>query len=117
MKRRHYIATAAVLVAFAAPGWTDQQANEHKDHHPVTAAATPKSPPATTVTSKPAPAAASVTAKPNIAMADMDGQMKPMRDTHEKMMNAKTSKERNALMAEHIGMNAMGKMSSQGMGP
>lgn len=121
MKINHYIATVGILVAFAAPGWAVQQADEHKDHHPAPVVATPK-PTTASATPKPAPAAATrvTAAKPSVEMADMDAQMKRMREMHEKMMNAKTPKERNALMAEHMkvmqdGMNMMSKMSSQGM--
>ena len=48
--------------------------------------------------------------------------MKAMREMHEKMMNAKTPEERNALMAEHVkamqdGMAMMSDMGSMsGMG-
>ena len=54
-------------------------------------------------------------------MAAMDGQMKAMREMHDKMVNAKTPEERNALMAEHMkamqgGMATMGMMGGAGMG-
>jgi hypothetical protein len=47
----------------------------------------------------------------------MDDQMHAMRDMHEKMMNAKTPDERQALMAEHMktmqnGMSMMSGMTS-----
>lgn len=49
-------------------------------------------------------------------MARMDEQMKTMRAMHEKMMNAKTPEQRNALMADHMkamhdGMGMMKGMS------
>ena len=49
----------------------------------------------------------------------MHAQMTAMREMHEKMMAAKTSKERNALMAEDMklmreGMNMMSEMSPDG---
>ena len=52
-------------------------------------------------------------------MAAMDGQMKTMRDMHTKMMNAKTSEERQALMGEHMkamqgGMGMMKGMDGMG---
>lgn len=113
MKLNHYLATAAILLAFAAPGMSAQKADEHKDHHPAPA-----------VAPKPTPAVAATkvtTQKSSIKMADMDSQMERMRAMHEKMTNAKSAMERNALMAEHMkvmqdGMNMMSKMSSQGMG-
>jgi hypothetical protein len=54
-------------------------------------------------------------------MAAMDAQMKTMREMHDKMVNAKTPEERNALMAEHMkamqgGMATMGMMGGTGMG-
>jgi len=52
-------------------------------------------------------------------MAAMEPRMKAMREMHDKMMNAKTPEERNALMADHIkamqeGMAAMRDMSGMG---
>ena len=114
MKLNHYIAVTTIIAAFAIQATAAQQADEHKDHHPAVAnASMPKSTPATNT---------SITASmPSVEMAGMDSQMKRMRDMHDKMMNAKTPKERSALMAEHMkvmqdGMNMMSKMSSQGMG-
>jgi len=54
-------------------------------------------------------------------MAAMDSQMKVMREMHEKMVNAKTPEERNALMAEQMktmqdGMAMMNMMGGAGMG-
>ena len=61
-------------------------------------------------------------------MAPMEPRMKAMQEMHQKMMNAKTPEERNALMADHMkamqggmsmmkGMGAMdGKGSVEGMG-
>ncbi|MDP3651794.1 MAG: hypothetical protein Q8R67_08935 [Rhodoferax sp.] len=51
-------------------------------------------------------------------MAAMDKQMKAMREMHEKMMNAKTPEERNALMAEQMKVmqEGMGMMGGMGMG-
>jgi hypothetical protein len=53
-------------------------------------------------------------------MAQMDTHMKMMRETHDKMMQAKSPEERNALMATHMkqmqdGMAMMGGMGSGGM--
>ncbi len=54
-------------------------------------------------------------------MAAMDAQMKTMREMHEKMVNAKTPEERNALMAEQMktmqaAMATMNMMGGAGMG-
>ena len=61
-------------------------------------------------------------------MSPMEPRMKAMQEMHQKMMNAKTPEERNALMADHMkamqggmsmmkGMGAMdGKGSMEGMG-
>ncbi len=57
-------------------------------------------------------------------MAAMDSQMKAMREMHDKMVNAKTPEQRNALMAEHMKtlqagmatMNMMGGAGTGGMG-
>ena len=57
---------------------------------------------------------------PGGTMAQMDTHMKMMRETHDKMMQAKSPEERNALMAAHMkqmqdGMAMMGGMGSGGM--
>jgi hypothetical protein len=49
-------------------------------------------------------------------MARMDAQMKSMQAMHEKMMNAKTAAERNALMAEHMKAMQGGMAMMEGMG-
>ena len=88
-----------LCVAAASLGTFAQSSNEHKDHHPA------GSPPSAASTSK-APV------KPTNAdkMASMEKQMKAMQAMHEKMASAKTSDERQALMAEHM------KMMQEGMG-
>ncbi len=53
-------------------------------------------------------------------MAAIDAQLKTMREMHEKMVNAKSPEERNALMAEHMktmqgGMATMNMMGGTGM--
>jgi hypothetical protein len=49
-------------------------------------------------------------------MARMDAQMKSMEAVHEKMRSAKTSAERNALMAEHMKTMQGGMAMMDGMG-
>lgn len=77
-------------------------ADEHAGHHPAGAA------------SAPAP------------VAPAQDRMKAMREMHDKMMNAKTPEERQALMADHMkamqdgmqmmkGMGTMGGMDAKGM--
>lgn len=102
------VSTLAFLTACASPGGlnspsgTPAAASAHTSHHPD------------------APAAA--------AAPGMQNRMQAMREMHDKMMNAKTPAERDALMAEHMkamqggmdmmkGMGCMGPMSgAAGMG-
>lgn len=74
-----------------------------------------------TAPSMPMAMAAAPLATPPDHLAHMDAQTKSMQAMHEKMMNAKTPQERNALMAEHMksmqdGMKMMEGMASPGMG-
>lgn len=89
------VSTLAFLTACAIPGGpasssdTPAAASAHASHHPGTPSATP--------------------------MPGMQDRMKAMLDMHEKMMNAKTPAEREALMAEHMksmqgGMDMMKRM-------
>lgn len=102
------LSVAALATACANPGAVTAAStpptavDEHAGHHPETGAAAP--------------------------MAAMEPRMKAMQEMHQKMMNAKTPEERNALMAEHMkamqggmsmmeGMGGMaGKGSTEGMG-
>ena len=102
------VSTLAFLTACASPGGLNSPsgrpaaASAHTSHHPD------------------APAAAAAPGMPN--------RMQAMREMHDKMMNAKTPAERDALMAEHMksmqggmdmmkGMGCMGPMSgAAGMG-
>ncbi len=98
------IALAIAIAATGAPAWAASDAQQDA-HHPAGAASAPK--------------AKAMPGKSNPAMARMDGQMKAMREMHDKMMAAKTPEERNALMAEHMktmqdGMAMMNGMSSGG---
>jgi hypothetical protein len=57
--------------------------------------------------------------EPQGGMAPMDESMKRMHEMHDRMMQAKTPEERNALMAEHMktmrdGMAMMGNMGGPG---
>lgn len=80
----------------------------------------------TATTGQPSSRQAASASRPGSAdqMAAMDKQIKAMRDMHEKMANAKTAEERNALMAEQMKtmqdglamMNMMGGASMGGMG-
>jgi len=95
----------AFVSACASPGASNPaKADEHAGHHPDATAAA--------------------------AMPAMQDRMKAMREMHDKMMNAKTPAERQALMAEHMksmqdgmgmmkgmgGMAGMGAMGSMGGG-
>ncbi|MBI2747817.1 MAG: hypothetical protein HYX43_00375 [Burkholderiales bacterium] len=76
----------------------------------------------------PPPSSTAADASAAAPMSPMEPRMKAMQEMHQKMMNAKTPEERNALMADHMkamqggmsmmkGMGAMdGKGSMEGMG-
>jgi hypothetical protein len=102
------LSVAALATACASPGAVTAASpsptpvDEHAGHHPEASASAP--------------------------MAAMEPRMKAMQEMHQRMMNAKTPEERNALMAEHMkamqggmgmmkGMGAMdGKETMEGMG-
>ena len=92
-----------------------QTADEHKAHHPAGS---------TSPASTQMKAAAKPTGAGQMAgMAKMDEHMKAMQAMHERMLAAKTSEERKALMDEHMklmqdGMAMMQQMGAgmQGMG-
>lgn len=102
------LSVAAFATACASPGAVTATSppptpvDEHAAHHPEASASAPR--------------------------AAMEPRMKAMQEMHQKMMNAKTPEERNALMAEHMkamqggmsmmkGMGGMaGKGSMEGMG-
>ena len=94
------LSLATLATACASPGAVTASspaptpADEHAAHHPEATASMP--------------------------MAAMDPRMKAMHEMHQKMMNAKTPEERQALMADHMkamqdGMGMMKDMSG-GMG-
>jgi hypothetical protein len=100
------------LAAVCVDSWAHTAA-EHAHHHPDIAVADQPS------TGQAGPAAGPAGAD---RMAAMDRQMKAMREMHEKMANAKTPEERDALMAGHMktmreGMAMMDMMGGPGMGP
>ena len=87
--------------ALAAAPASPASAAEHASHHPA--------------------------ASESATMAAMKVRLDAMREMHDKMMNAKTPEERNALMADHLkamqdgmdmmnGMSGMGGMGKDGMG-
>ena len=89
------VSTLAFLTACASPGGptspsdTSAATSAHASHHPGTSSAAP--------------------------MPGMQDRMKAMHEMHDKMMNAKTPAEREALMAEHMksmqgGMDMMKRM-------
>ena len=93
---------AALLLSGAAFA---QTAAEHAAHHPADGAS--------------APSAKAPAAKPpatgSAGMADMDAHMKAMRAMHDRMAAAKTAKEREALMAEHMKLMQQGMVMMGGM--
>ena len=90
------LSTVALFTACASPGGpgssppTPEKAAEHASHHPD--GGTPAS------------------------MAAMQDQMKAMQEMHDKMMNAKTPEERQALMAAHMKAMQGGMQMMKGMG-
>ena len=96
---RHTVLTLSVAAVSCGAG--AQTAAEHKQHHPATS-------------SSEAPKTASAKSMPKETMGAMDDKMKAMRDMHEKILNAKTPEERNALMADHMKamQDGMAMMSS-----
>ena len=113
-----------LCVAATSLGALAQNADEHKDHHPAEASAPAKK---VKKTAKATPAKSLSADK----MANMDQHMQSMKAMHDKMMEAKTPDERQALMPENMklmqegmsmmkdmgGMSAMGGMpGDQGMG-
>ena len=105
MKLSRSLSFALALAAVGAPTWAAEK-DQHQGHHLVGAAS--------------APASKAVSGQTTPDMARMDTRMKAMRDMHEKMMAAKTSEERDALMADHMkamqeGMTMMNGMPARGM--
>jgi hypothetical protein len=90
------LSTVALVTACASPGGpgssppTPEKAAEHASHHPD--GGTPAS------------------------MAAMQDQMKAMQEMHDKMMNAKTPEERQALMTDHMKAMQGGMQMMKGMG-
>jgi hypothetical protein len=120
-------ALAAILTALSLGVNAQTNPEDHAAHHPEGASAPAAAAPA------PAPAAAA-SAGPTAAMgamnpsARMEQHMRAMREMHEKMAKARTPKEREALMAEHMklmqdgmammdGMKGMGGMGGMGAAP
>jgi len=106
MKLVHSLSFVLAIATVGTPVLA-AQADQHQAHHPAGSASAP--------TSK------AMAGKAHPQMAQMDSQMKAMREMHDKMMGAKTPQERSALMAEQMktmqnGMTMMNGMSSGGMG-
>ena len=106
MKLAHSLLLALALAAVGASTWAAQH-DQQQGRHPAGAAAS-------------APTSKAMSGKAGPDLARMDTQMKAMREMHDKMMAAKTTEERNALMAEHMksmqgGMTLMDGMPPGGM--
>ena len=99
MKLVRPLTLSLALVAVGATSWAAQH-DQHKGHHPAGSASTSKS----------------TSGKTTPEMAQMDNQMKAMREMHDKMMAAKTPAERDALMAEHMKTMKEGMGMMKGMG-
>lgn len=107
-KIRHTL--VGICVASLSLSVMAQTADEHKAHHPAGS---------TSPASANMKAAAKPTgAGPMAAMAKMDEHMKAMQAMHEKMLAAKTTAERQALMDEHMKLmqDGMGMMQQMGAG-
>jgi len=87
MKTAQVLSLAFAISSFGTSGWAAQP-NQHAGHHPAGAASSPIS--------------KSMPEKTDADIAKMDTQTKAMQLMHDKMMNAKTPEERNALMGEHM---------------
>ncbi len=101
MKLVRPLTLSLALVAVGASSWAAQH-DQHKGHHPAGSAS--------------APASKSTSGKTTPEMAQMDNQMKAMREMHDKMMAAKTPAERDALTAEHMKTMKEGMGMMKGMG-
>jgi hypothetical protein len=90
------LSAAALATACASPGAVTATSasptpvDDHASHHPEAGASGP--------------------------MAAMEPRMKAMQEMHQKMMNAKTPEERNALMADHMKAMQGGLSMMKGMG-
>lgn len=91
------IALTTALTFLGSAAWAAEQ-DDHKAHHPDVAASSSQTP---------AGSADAAATKPSAA------NMVAMSEIHDKMMNAKTPEERNALMAEE--MKAMPMKEGMGM--
>lgn len=89
------ITTLAMAADPAGTQSSTADAAEHAKHHPAGAASAPA----------PAPAG-----------TPMQDRMKAMREMRDKMMNAKTPEERQALMADHMKAMQDGMQMMKGMG-
>lgn len=91
------LASLAFVTACASPGGAatapSAKADEHASHHPEAS-----------------------TAGPSASMPTMQERMEAMREMHDKMMNAKTPAERQALMADHMKAMQNGMDMMKGMG-
>ena len=88
------VTTLALVSACASTGAPNTvKADEHAGHHPDATAAAPA-----------------------MARPAMQDRMKAMREMHDKMMNAKTPAERQALMADHMKSMQDGMEMMKGLG-
>ena len=103
MFRFRTLSVVATLAAVSVASFA--QDDQHKAHHPAGAASA----------AMPAPATGKPAGMPDMAM--MDKHMKTMQAMHDKMANAKTQAEREALMAEHMKLMQEGMSMMGGMAP
>jgi hypothetical protein len=103
MLRFHSIVFIATLATASATVFG--QDDQHKAHHPASAASV----------AIPAPPTGKPGGMPDMAM--MDKHMKAMQSMHQKMASAKTPAEREALMPEHMKLMQEGMSMMGGMAP
>lgn len=118
----------AVALAWSSASVWAVDATDHDAHHPEGAASAPQAP-ATKASAvkarggKAAPAkAAPAKAAAKVSMGMMDAKMMDMRGMHDRMVQARTPAERNALMPEQMkmmqeAMTMMGNMGNQNASP
>ena len=119
MKHRRFLfaSIAVVVTSLTTASWAASDA-QHGSHHPVSEASAPVEQATPAI-----PGVQEGQGKGMNGMAAMAGhaeQMKAMQTMHDKMMAAKTSEERGALMSEHRslmqgGMGMMGRMGNGAM--
>jgi hypothetical protein len=109
------LALAAVLAALSFVAHAQTNPEDHAAHHPEGASAPAATAPAPAPAPMPGAGASAAPMGSTDQMSRMDQHMKAMREMHEKMAKARTPKEREALMAEHMKLMQEGMAMMEGM--